>query len=130
MTLREKLLGAVDSEAFRENVSDSVLLDIVLDQLAATKRTLHEAQSALIKEGMAADEARRNAHAEISRARNDPARFMHGDYYFTVSSYCNSPIFIVSIGGGSISLFRREGRIDYNMQQMSREEYAKRVLDQ
>lgn len=118
MTLREKLLSAIDPEYFRENVSDDILVSILLEQLASTKKALFEAQAALIKEGMRADRAIEQAQHMRGAAFKPP----QGDFFFHDPGN-PGPFFVVDIVASDVRLSRQQGNIYYALQPITRDTY-------
>jgi len=125
MTLKERLLVALEDVSW-SNLPEAALVEVLIEQLKQTKATLFEAQQAVLKEGMRANDIEHTAHEEIRRLRTNPLAAVYGDFYFTDPSAVNTT-FVVTVGGRDIRMFRRAGRIDYSMQQISTEEYARSV---
>ncbi len=122
VTIREKLLEAIDGAI--EDLSDELLVDILLDQLKQARATLKEAQTALISEGMRAHDIEERANKELRSVRS-----MQGDFYF-YDTTDNGSMFVVSIGPACVGMYRRSGRIDYAMMQISADTARKRMEQQ
>jgi len=125
MTLRDKLLNAIDVEAFSRNASDDVLLDILLAQLEQAKADVFEARQAVIKEGMRANDIEKCWRDEMHRVKTDPTYTAQGTFFFVESSRADRTAYIVTISGREVSMARRGGRIDYLVQRISAQEYEK-----
>jgi hypothetical protein len=129
MTIKDRLLEALRANEFDwSRLSEGALLDVVLEELRDTKAALFEAQAALLKEGMRADELGRTCQRELHELRTNPLATAQGDFYFADIS--GSAVYIVSIRAARATLMRRQGRIDYCMQQISVGEYARLVVSQ
>lgn len=120
MSLKERLLKALDDTTWGD-LPEAALVEVLIEQLKRAKATLSEAQSVLLKEGMRANDMERSARDQIRQLRTDPLAVTYGDFYFLEGDVS----YIVSVGGQTIRLARRAGRIDYAVRQISREEYAR-----
>ena len=125
MTLKTRLLEALDGTSWGD-LPPAALVEVLIEQLKQTKATLLEAQQAVVKEGMRANDIERTAHEEIRQLRTNPLAAVYGDFYFVDPGAANTT-FIVTVGGRDIRMFKRAGRIDYAMQRISAEEYARSV---
>jgi hypothetical protein len=122
MSLKERLLAALDTSL--DEVSEEILVDVLLEQLKQAKATVFEAQQALIREGLRADSFQKEMKEREHRMCIDPTYAAHGDFYFASTTITGAPLYVVSIGDAhNIRMFRREGGIDYTMMQISPEYY-------
>lgn len=121
--LRDRLLGAL-SDLAMDDLTDAALVEVLIEQLKEAKATLFAAQAAVIKEGMRADDIQRNAREEIKHLRGNPLALASGQFYFTDDA--SSAVYVVSVSEGRcINMTRRVGRIDYKLQQISVETFAR-----
>lgn len=120
MTLREKILEAIDSDVYE--FSDELLVQVLLDQLAQTRETLKEAQAALIKEGMARNAAEKYLIDERNRMRSDPTYGAVGEFFF-MEQNVGGPFYVVRVMPGAVELCRRDGIVDYAIMRVSRAEF-------
>lgn len=128
MILRTKLLDAIGQLTELDELSDDVLVDVLVKRLRRTKSELDEARAAIFKEGIRADRIQKEMLDERHRIRTDPLYAAHGDFYFM--DRISDRILIVSIGGAhNIRVFERKDRIDYILTQISAAEYQQRVKD-
>lgn len=121
--LRDRLLEAL-ADVGLSDLTDTALVEVLIEELKRTKRDLFEAQATVIKEGMRANDIHTKAREEIHRLRTDPLAKAQGEYYFSDHKGTISYV-IALIDGKRIHLARREGHIDYAMRQLSAEEFER-----
>ena len=124
LSLKDRLLAALDDVSWGD-LPEAALVEVLIEQLKQTKAALFEAQSAVLKEGMRANDIERSAQEDIRQLRGNPLALAHGDFYFCGINPMD--LYVVSIGGRDIRLMERHGRIDYLMERISVEEYARRA---
>jgi hypothetical protein len=81
LSLKDRLLAALDDTSW-DDLPEATLVEVLIEQLKQTKATLFEARSAVLKEGMRANDIERRAQEEIRQLRNNPLALVHGDFYF------------------------------------------------
>ena len=123
MTIKDRLLEAIGD---MPDLSQDVLTDILIGKVEMLRAELAAARDAVFKEGLRADSIEHFAREEIRRLQNDPLAMAQGDFFFADST----AVYVVAIGGGRVTMTERKGRIDYWVQQISREEFAKRAVAQ
>lgn len=123
MTIKDRLLEAIGD---MPDLSQDVLTGILIEKVEMLRAELAAARDAVFKEAQRADDNARLAREEIHRVRNDPLAMAQGDFFFAGPT----AVYVLTIGGGRVMLKERKGRIDYWVQQISREEFAKRVVAQ
>ena len=87
---------------------------------------LAAARDAVFKEAQRADDIQKAAYREMGELKRNPLAAASGDFFFSDAT----AVYAVTIGGGRVTMTERKGRIDYCLQQISREEFAKRVVAQ
>lgn len=126
MSIKERLIAAIGDTSW-DDLPEAALVELVLEQLKRTKAALFEAQAAVIKEGRRAHELEESYRKEMRSLRTNPLFAIHGDFYFVDASGDIASIYVVLIEGGRISIVKRVGRIDYQMRQLSRQEYERHM---
>ena len=123
--IRDRILAEIEVDT--DLLSEDTLLSTLLDELRRTKAALKEAQIALIKEGMRADEAIKRTEDEFRRMKTDPMyAFPVQDLFFVAT---NNELLIVRSNGPQVQLMKRMPGVwvDYLCQEISREQ-AEKIL--
>lgn len=120
MSTKEKILSALGCSL--EDLSESRLLDILLDAYQDKKDRIEELESANVQEREKLHTAEENIRRELRQMRMDPLYGVHGDFFFSTGER----EFCVQVQGGMISMFERRGGFDFIARPLSRDEWERK----
>jgi len=126
VSIRDRLLEALNDTCWHD-LTDAGLVEALIARLQQAEADAVEARSAASKEAHRAHEMQEDLIRQIRELRTNPLAAVSRDFYF---DDCKSGVFVVSVHAGRVTLMQRKGRIDYAMQQIDAETYARRVTDQ
>lgn len=120
--LRKRILSALDIPF--EEISESRLVDILIDEHEAAKATVSKLKAENADEREALRQERETIRVEMRKMRSEPLYCAAGEFYFVRGEAG----FLIVIQGTRINLFEHSGAAFYPVVQVSSEEWNKHKI--